>query len=129
VSIQSRRAGPRSDLVEHDAVRVRHLLHHSLLRQQACERGAAKAPMLPGIVWPILLVCALGSRRVEGEGIEQLRILPRWISSSEGVVLFAFGKTRQRVWFAGIRAFPRYAPSYHETRSRCACHRANSPRK
>jgi hypothetical protein len=57
-------------LLANRAVRIRHLLHHALAREQACKRRATIAPILPGIVRPILIVGALSSGRVEPEGLE-----------------------------------------------------------
>jgi hypothetical protein len=41
-------------------IRIRDLLHHAFVREQPSERCTSIAPMSPSIVWPILVVGALG---------------------------------------------------------------------
>ena len=75
------------------------------LRKYAGERRATIAPVFPGIVRPILVAGALSSRRVESEGLEELRIPFRRIRLRESISLVALGEARQRIRFAGIRTF------------------------
>ena len=87
------------------AIGIRDLLHHALPREQAGECRASIAPVPPGIVRPILIVGALGRSRVELKACKQQRISLRGSAVGERIVLVALGEARQRVRFAGVRAF------------------------